>query len=307
MSAFRRALLTGLLFSASTSLASTPPRTDIPTRRLNVDHFFAGGYNPIVGEYRVRVTHKQRLGLSEELLWRDTFLSLGGQARLNPCYGGVGPFVEWQPIALFNLKALAEVYGVFGTAGMLQSFRSPLDEYSDALQGARATAGESYATTGWHAMLQPTLQAMVGPVAVQNVLTVDYFGMRLRGEDTLWYDAGPDTLLPGRGFTLTEEVNLAYIAGPLTVGGTFRYILPLYSEEHFRPGEDRRAVDNSNMRMGLLAAYTFFDGGYSSFNHPTVFVMANWHLHHRYRTGAETAQAIPFIAVGFSAQQDFAL
>jgi hypothetical protein len=218
----------------------------------------------------------------------------------------VGPLVEWQPIAVFNLKALVDAYGFFGTAGMLQSFRSPLDEYSDALRGTRSTAGENYSTTGWHAMLQPTLQARVGPVAVQNVFTVDYFNMRLRSGDTLWYDAGPDTLLPGRGFSLTEEVNLVYLAGPLTVGGTFRYLLPLYSPESFRPGEDAHAVDNSNMRLGLLAAYTFFEGGYSSFNHPTVFVTANWHLRHRYRTGVETSRAIPFVGVGFSAQQDFA-
>jgi hypothetical protein len=308
-----RALLVGLLLSASTSLAAGPageepgaapplpselPRTDIPTRRLNIDHFVGGGYNPAVAEYRARINYKQRLGQSEELLWRDTFLSLGGQVRLNPAYTAVGPLVEWQPIAVFNLKALVDAYGFFGTAGMLQSFRSPLDEYSDTMQRMRTVAGESYATAGWHAMLQPTLQAQVGPVAVQNVFTVDYFNMRLRGGDTAWYDAGPDTLLPGRGFSLTEEVNLVYLAGPLTVGSTFRYVLPLYSEEH--------AADNSNTRLGLLAAYTFFEGGYSSFNHPTVFVTANWHLHHRYRAGAETAQAIPFVAVGFSAQQDFA-
>ncbi|MGZ3457281.1 MAG: hypothetical protein ACXU86_02130 [Archangium sp.] len=282
-----------------------PPPTDIPARRLNIDHFVGGGVNPTVAEYSVRVTSRQRLGHSEELLWRDTFLSLGGQVRLNPAYATVGPLLQWQPIAVFNLQALVDAYGFFGTAGMLQSFRSPLDDYSDAVRNARSAAQDTYATTGWHAMLKPTLQAQVGPIALQNAVTVDYFSMRLRNGDTLWYDAGPDTLLPGRGWMLTEEANLVYLADKLALGATFRYLLPFYGAGDFQPGDDARAVDNNNMRLGALAAYTFRDGGYSSFNHPTAFVTAAWYLHHRYRSGLETSQALPFVAVGFAFQQDF--
>jgi hypothetical protein len=311
-----RLLLSGLLVSASASWAQEAPAGEapdsprlplsgMPARRLNIDHFVGAGYNPMVAEYRTRYNYTLRQGQSEELLWRDTFLSLGGQVRLNPAYTAVGPLVQWQPIAVFNLRALVDAYGFFGTVGLLQSFRSPLDDYSDVLQRTRAAAGENYRTTGWHAMLQPTLQAQLGPVAVQSIFTIDYFDIRLRGGDTLWFDAGPDTLQPGRGWVLTEEVNLVYLAGPWAVGGNFRYVLPLYTQEHFRPGEDRRAVDNSAMRAGLLVAYTFFDGGYSVFNHPAVFATATWHLRHRYRTGAETDQAIPFIALGFAFQQDF--
>ena len=306
-SACARPLLCGLVLLGSNSLAEGPTgdTPEIPARRLNIDHFIGGGVNPMVAEYRMHINYRQRLGQSEDLLWRNTFLSLGGHVRLNPAYSAVGPMVEWQPMAIFNLKALVDAYGFFGTAGMLQSFRSPLDDYSDAVQRARTEALDTYGTIGWHAMVQPTLQAQVGPVAIQNVFTVDYWDMRLRGGDTLWYDAGPDTLLPGRGWTLTEEVNLVYLAGPLTVGATMRYLLPLYDAEHFRPGEDTGAVDNTNLRLGVLAAYTFHDGGYSAFNHPTAFVTATWHLRHRYRTGVETTQALPFVGLGFAFQQDF--
>lgn len=316
-SACARTLLCGLLLLGSNSLAEgptgdtpevprpTPPPTDIPARRLNVDHFIGGGINPAVAEYRTRIGYRQRLGQSEDILWRDTFLSLGGQVRLNPAYTAVGPMVQWQPIAVFNLKALVDAYGFFGTVGMLQSFRSPLDEHSDTLQRERTAAQQTYATTGWHAMLQPTLQAQVGPVALQNVVTLDYFDIRLRGGDTLWYDSGQDTLIPGRGWVLTEEVNLVYLAGPLKVGATFRYLMPLYGAEHFQPGEDMGAVNNANMRLGALVAYTFHDGGYSSFNHPTAFITAAWHMRHRYRSGVETSQAIPFVGLGFAFQQDF--
>ncbi|MFE8599785.1 hypothetical protein KYC5002_30215 [Archangium violaceum] len=316
-SASARTLLCGLLLLGSNSLAESPtrdvpevpraepPLAGIPARRLNLDHFIGGGVNPTVAEYKMGISHKQRLGQSEDLLWRDTFLGLGGQVRLNPCYTAVGPTLNWQPIAVFNLKALVDAYGFFGTAGMLQSFRSPLDEYSDAVQRANSESQRTYGTIGWHAMLQPTLQAQVGPVALQNVVTLDYFNMRLRNGDTLWYDAGPDTLLPGRGLMLTEEVNLVYFAGPLTLGATFRYLLPFYDEENFRPGEDVKAANNSNMRLGALVAYTFQDGGYSSFNHPTAFLTATWHVSHRYRAGQETSQAIPFVGLGFSFQQDF--
>ena len=64
-------------------------------------------------------------------------------------------------------------------------------------------------------------------------------------------------------------------------------------------------MNNANMRLGALAAYTFHDGGYSSFNHPTAFITAAWNVRHRYRAGQETSQAIPFVALGFAFQQDF--
>jgi hypothetical protein len=283
------------------------PGGDVPARRLNLDHFLGGGYNPLVLEYSTRATYRMRLSDSQDILWKDTFLALGGQVRVNPCYTAVGPMVDWQPIAVFNLRALVDYFGFFGTFGMMQSFPSPLSDFSTAVQDARSAAGDTYATSGWHAMLRPTLQAQLGPIAIQNVLSAEYWDIRLRGGDTVWADAGPDTLLPGKGWTLTDEVNLVYLQGPLTLGATFRYVTPLYTQEHFQPNEDPKSVDLSNIRAGVLGAWRVHDGGYSSFSNLTVFGAVMWHLKHPYRAGVESSILFPFMVVGVSLQQDFVL
>ncbi len=300
-------------YAQTGSGAAEPPPTpmapagSVPARRLNLDHFVGGGYNPLVMEISSRATYRMRLSDSQDILWKDTFLAMGGQLRVNPCYTAVGPMVDWQPIAVFNLRALVDYFGFFGTFGMMQSFPSPTANFSPSVQDARDKAGDTYATSGWHALLRPTLQAQVGPIAIQNVLSAEYWSIGLRGTDTVWFDAGPDTLLPGKGWTLTDEVNLVYLQGPLTLGATFRYLTPLYTQEHFLPNEDPKSVDLSNIRAGVLAAYRLHDGGYSSFSNLTVFGTVMWHLKHPYRTGVESSIYFPFMAVGLSMQQDFVL
>jgi hypothetical protein len=143
-------------------------------------------------------------------------------------------------------------------------------------------------------------------MVVQSMTTLDYQAMRLKNGDSVWYEAGPDALLPNRGWTLTEELRLTYLAGPLTVSTLWRYFLPLYSPEHFL-GEQAPVALNSNMRLGLLVAYTFSGDDAPHFQRPSVFVSALGHLRHRYRVGQQVPQGLPFMVLGFTFQQDFIL
>jgi hypothetical protein len=56
--------------------------------------------------------------------------------------------------------------------------------------------------------------------------------------------------------------------------------------------------------VGLLAAYTFFDEGYTAFNKPTVVLISSWYLKHRYRTGQDVSQAVPYVVLGFAFTSD---
>jgi hypothetical protein len=305
-----RALLVGLLFSASASRAASPtgeePAALPPSSRLlKLEHSVSGGYNPFGAEYLTRAGYQLRLDQGEEPLLRDNFLLLGGQVRLSTSYAAGGPMVDWQPLAVFKLRAVVEGVGFFGTFGQLQSYRSPVDEHYDALRTANNTP--AYATTGWHALLQPTLQARVGRVVVQSITSLDYRELRLHNGDSVWYEAGPDSLVPDHGWTLTENVTISYPIGPLTLGTALRYFLPLYAPEHLRAGEEAPVGCNSNLRLGLLATYAFPEGSGSPIHQPRVSLRAQWYLLHRYRTGVEVSQAIPSVGLSFSFQQDFIL
>ena len=52
-------------------------------------------------------------------------------------------------------------------------------------------------------------------------------------------------------------------------------------------------------RLGPLVAWTFFEKRGGRYNGPTVAVLSQWYLRHRYRAGEARSQAIPNIAILF--------
>jgi hypothetical protein len=91
-------------------------------------------------------------------------------------------------------------------------------------------------------------------------------------------------------------------------------VKPLYSNAQFRPGEDRGLEDNEHQRLGPFFAYTFFKKNYARFDQPTLIVIANWYLDHRYRQGqADSAivpgvfvpsRGVPYVILGFGFTSD---
>ena len=52
--------------------------------------------------------------------------------------------------------------------------------------------------------------------------------------------------------------------------------------------------------IGPLLAYTFKDRPKKRFMRPTLYLLAQWWVKHRYRTGQEINQGLPLIVLGFS-------
>ena len=76
----------------------------------------------------------------------------------------------------------------------------------------------------------------------------------------------------------------------------------------WRSLEDAKAffedeVDPNPMthRVGPFLAYRFYSEprGSTMFNEPTIILIVNWWLSHRYRTGEDVSQAVPYIVLGF--------
>jgi hypothetical protein len=94
-----------------------------------------------------------------------------------------------------------------------------------------------------------------------------------------------------------------------------RYTLvkPLYDETDFAFGSSPNLTTfeqtdayrgNGHHRIGPVAALTFYDDGYTSFNKPTLILAASWYLRHRYRTGQDVSGALPLLLLGFAFQSD---
>jgi len=285
--------------------------------------------NPLGIETRGRFGMQKRLYASETKLGMNNFMFLGVYPKLNPASAHLAAGGEIQPVAMFNLRATAEVQKYFGTFGFLQSFTSPDANYSDnRLADLETVPGfEPQAATAFHVSVQPLLQAKVGPVAIRSLFQLDYWDFKLRAGDTAAYEATFDTLLPDQGFTISADTDVLYTGRPgLAIGLRHTWVQPIYKQRHFDDPDlsaaentaELEAYDNANahQRVGLFAAYTLKDRGPSKFNKPTVILIASWYLTHRFRTGAPdvmrpgdtgddfTSRAFPYLLVGFAFESD---
>lgn len=82
-----------------------------------------------------------------------------------------------------------------------------------------------------------------------------------------------------------------------------------YEQRHFQSGEVQENLNNMH-RVGPFAGYTFKIDDGASFNNPTVFILIQWWLQNRNRTGTANnpdgiSQALPLIGAGFQMTGDF--
>lgn len=269
-----------------------------PKHRLLLSALIGGRLNPIGAELQVRFGYQLRLHERSAPLYRENLLFLGIYPRLNPAAIKVGPSIEVQPLSIFNLRLAAEYVSYFSTFGSLQSFSSPLDEYADPSLDRAEQQARNYATQGAHLVIEPTLQGKVGWLAVRNKLSIEYYYMRLRGADTVFYDATQDTLLAANGWLLTDDLDLlAFIRPTLIVGVRYSAVKPLYRSPDFRTGEEPHLEDNSHQRLGPILSYSIHTRS-RHFANPTLQGMVAWYLDHRYRTGAAPTEIIPHHFIG---------
>jgi len=278
--------------------------------------------NPVGLETRARVGFQKRLYASDKAITRNNFAFGGLYPKLNPASAQLAVGGEIQPASIFNLRVYGEVQKFFGTFGYLQSFQTANANYSDqTLKDLRdSTMTPPQTATIIHASIQPLLQLKVGKIAVRALFQLDYWDFKVRAGDTVAYEATFDTLLPDKGWTLAVDTDVLYTGRKnLAIGLRHTLVKPFYSEDHFANAAELEDYDgdNGHQRLGLFAAYTLRDDGPSTFNKPTVLLIASWYLSHRWRTGEPssvpstdrpedfTSRAFPYLLLGFAFESDF--
>ena len=298
--------------------AKTRAERNIPSQRFVLNSLTIFRWNPLGLEEQIRAGYQLKLYKSYDAMFRDNFVHLGVYPRINPAFIKIGPSLEIQPLSIFNLRVAIEYMEFFSTFGFMQSWASPLSvadgggsDYSDTAFQDNRNQKRNYSTSGFHVMIEPLIQLQLGPVVIRNKFAAEYWNMRLNPGDTVWYDATLDTLVPKSGWVITNDLDLMYSrnfstklgTGTLRVGARYSMVQPFYNKSDYKPGEAEKA-NNSHHRVGPILAYTFYDRGFTRFNKPTLLAIANWYLRHQYRTGADSAVAIPYLVVGFAFQSD---
>jgi len=287
-------------FSARDASALAP---QIPRHSFTWMNLTAVQWNPLGLQTDLVLGYRYRLYNSQSMLFRNSFVSPFFITRVNPAFGRVGAGVTIQPIAAFRLQAQYEYRAYFGSFDMLQSWTSPTEDHGPDRREQRGDADENYLGTGHQLSLKATVRMKVGPIALLNDTTLFYFRMNLRPGDTVFYAALVDTVMPGKGWTVVNDANLVYVTRfGLIAGLRYSVIHAAYSKADYS-GAAPQNINTPMHRLGAIAAYTF-KSSRKRFQKPTVILIVNWWLRHRYRTGQEITQALPYGVVAFRVHGD---
>lgn len=297
-------LLTASSASAQALQEGPPPQHRLVYRNLSVVRL-----NPLGLLDEARISYRYRLYRSESLALRDNFVSVGLAPALSPAFGRLGVVVELQPLSILQLWGMYEFIANVGTFRQLQSFPSASSNFSDTELNAldALAAGDvrrPYANAGTQLTLGATLQFKLGPVVARSLFRLVRPDMTLREGDSVFYDIYYDVLAPNRGWYFVNDADVLYQTGRgLTLGLRWASSHAFYGPSHFSPGEPQ-VNPNTTHRLGPVVAYTFAEQDGARFNSPTVLLMVNWWLAHRYRTGADSSAFFPYLALGFSFSGD---
>lgn len=300
--------------------APTPPTEPTASPADRADPAHAGGpspkhrivyattlvarYNPLGVELRPYFMYHRRLTKRTGRLFEDTHFGLGLTPALAPSIVRLGATAELVPLAILHLRASYYLITYFGhDIFKAHDFDSPYDDYSHETLKGRSENHQGLSTYGGQAELSALLQGKVGPIAFRNEVLFYHNNVKLRDGNDVFYDLRHDILAPSRGWFVGNDTDILYVNEKirLTAGVRGTYFHIFYPDSVYEPG-DQPDIDNRNdhARVGPVIAYSFKDRPKRRFLKPTLFLVVQWWVKHRYRAGQEINQGLPLMVLGFS-------
>jgi hypothetical protein len=299
-------VLTLLVLLIATS-ASAQMLNDQGPPQLRVVHknTFALRVNPLGLIYDGRFSVRERLFVSDSKALRDNFIGVGLLPCASPAFFRIGPFIEFNPISMFGVYAAIQYVQYFGTIDLAQGFAGAQSNFSDSAIKANS-ATNHMVTNGWDLTFGATFQTKVWNVLIRDQAKLVRGVLKLKEGQRIYYDQYFDVGAPNGGWFFTNDFDLLYQAldNHLMVGARYTFTNPFYEERHYDPADDSRP-NNAMHRVGPFVGYNFKMQDGAAFNNPTVFLLVQWWVVHRFRTGLDTPQALPLLGVGFQITGDF--
>jgi hypothetical protein len=302
---------------ADTEPAAGPTPPDEPAKpKVNIGDkhsiqylsLLAPRMNPLGLEERLWIGYQYRLYNKQKTILDGSNLAVFFRPILSPAIALVGATVQVQPAAVLRLRATYSYVAYFGTFQYFQSFQSPHDDFSETRLDTLAEAGRNYVSTGQQVELEALLQARVKGFVFRNTLIADYNIMKMRGDDDLFYDVRIDALVPNKGWVIINDTDMLWMTefknerrSALLTGARVTVTAPFYPNSVYEPGDALKNPNGPALRIGPNLGYVFYDRPEQRkrFNKPTLLLIPQWNVIHRWRTGRDVSTAYPTIILAF--------
>lgn len=263
--------------------------------------------NPLGLEERLWIGYQYRLYNKQKTILDGSNLGIFFRPILSPAIALIGATVQVQPAAVLRLRATYSYVAYFGTFQYFQSFQSPYDDFSETRLDTMAEAEQNYVSTGHQIELEALIQARYKGLVLRSTTIANYNIMKMRGDDDLFYDVRIDALVPNNGWVLFNDTDLVWLQElksprrPSVMAGIRTSVVaPFYPDSVYEPGD---VIDNPNgpqFRIGPEVGYIFYDRpDRPRFNKPTLLLIPQWNVIHRWRTGRDVSTAYPTIVMAF--------
>ncbi len=301
-----RIVLLAALITSSVASAQMLQDQGPPQHRIIHRNTIAVRYNPLGLLYDGRFAYRFRLYQHESKVLRDNYIGIGVAPTMSPAFLRIGPYVEFNPLTMLGFWGMVQFVQYFGSFDLAQGFPGAQSDFSD--KAIKANKDNRVATNGYEVTLGANFQAKVAMIILRSQARLVYGSLKLKDGERIYYDQFYDVGAPNQGFTFANDLDVLFqgLENKLVAGARYTATVPLYDpSRHFDPNDPTGTADNSMHRVGPFVGYTFKIEDGAAFNTPTVFLLVQWWLKHRFRTGVDTSQALPLIGIGFQMTGDF--
>lgn len=268
--------------------------------------------NPLGLEERLWIGYQYRLYSKDKTILNGSNLGIFFRPILNPAVALVGATVQVQPAAVLRLRATYSYVQWFGTFQFVQSYESPYDDYSEQRLDEQADIETNYVTNAQQVELEALVQAKVKSVVFRSSTFGIYNHYKsLRGDDDVFYDPRFELLVPAQGWMLANDTDLLYLhefkhgkraakRASMVAGARATTLMPFFKDEVYEEGDVIKNPVGPQVRVGPAVGYTWFDRPEKKFNKPTLLVLSQWNVLHRWRSGRDVITAYPTIVIAFA-------
>jgi hypothetical protein len=139
-----------------------------------LDQSIQASLDPLGIQLVTKVYYRLPFIQQEGMLWESTKVEVGVQNSLSPAYDMLGAYLDFAPIAIFDLALTAQAIGYFNGLGF--GFYS-LSGYGAAFDSNALNALPSKNSFGYLLTAAPTLKFAWGPLAMLDTFSMTYFSV----------------------------------------------------------------------------------------------------------------------------------